>query len=133
MTALGDALRRDLERQMRVVSQRVAADMTAELRRTSPVITGDLYSSITSRYVVTPNRATIDFQAEAPYAEYVIEGTRPHVIRARNARTLSFYWPKIGGQAFFKSVNHPGNAPNPFWRRVFDQSRRFIETALRSS
>lgn len=131
MGNLGDALRKDLDRQMRRVGQEVAADMTAELRRTSPVITGDLYSSITSRYTVTPERVVIDFEADAPYAQYVIEGTRPHVIRATNRRSLSFYWPKMGGQAFFKSVNHPGNAPNPFWSTVFDNTRSYIQRALR--
>jgi hypothetical protein len=131
MGNLGDALRKDMDRQMRRVGQEVAADMTAELRRTSPVITGDLYSSITSRYTVTPDRVVIDFQAEAPYAQYVIEGTRPHVIRASSGRSLSFYWPKIGGQAFFKSVNHPGNAPNPFWSTVFKNTRSYLQRALR--
>ena len=132
MSALGDALRKDLERQMRAVGQRTSADMTAELRRTSPNITGDLYSSITSRYTVTPNRVTIDFVADAPYAEAVIKGARPHVIRAKNKKALSFYWPKIGGQAIFRSVNHPGNKPNPFWENVFKNSRRYIENALRN-
>lgn len=131
MGNLGDALRRDLDRQMRRVGQEVAADMTAELRRTSPVITGDLYSSITSRYVVTPERVVIDFEADIPYAGFVIEGTRPRVIRATNRRSLSFYWPKIGGQAFFKSVNHPGNPPNPFWQTVFNNTRSYIQRALR--
>jgi hypothetical protein len=131
MGNLGDALRKDLDRQMRRVGQEVAADMTAELRRTSPVITGDLYSSITSRYTVTPERVVIDFEADIPYAQYVIEGTRPHVIRATNRRSLSFYWPKVGGQAFFKSVNHPGNSANPFWQTVFNNTRAYILRALR--
>ena len=131
MGNLGDALRKDLDRQMRRVGQEVAADMTAELRRTSPVITGDLYSSITSRYTVTPERVVIDFEADIPYAQYVIEGTRPHVIRATNRRSLSFYWPKVGGQAFFKSVNHPGNSANPFWQTVFNNTRSYIQRALR--
>jgi hypothetical protein len=131
MGNLGDALRKDLDRQMRRVGQEVAADMTAELRRTSPVITGDMYSSITSRYTVTPERVVIDFEADIPYAQYVIEGTRPHVIRAKAGRSLSFYWPKVGGQAFFKSVNHPGNAANPFWQTVFNNTRSYIQRALR--
>ena len=131
MGNLGDALRKDLDRQMRRVGQEVAADMTAELRRTSPVITGDLYSSITSRYTVTPERVVIDFQADAPYAGFVIDGTRPHVIRPKTKKALSFYWPKIGGQAVFRSVNHPGNKPNPFWSTVFDNTRSYIQRALR--
>ncbi len=38
-------------------------------------------------------------------------GTRPHVIEARIAKTLAFYWPKIGGMFFGKRVNHPGTKP----------------------
>ena len=131
MGALGDALRKDLDRQMRRVGQEVAADMTNDLRLGSPNISGDLYSSITSRYVVTPDRVVIDFQADAPYAEAVIKGARPHVIRPKTKKALSFYWPKIGAQAVFRSVNHPGNKPNPFWDNVFKNTRSYIQRALR--
>lgn len=51
---------------------------------------------------------------DVPYAAAVHEGARPHIIRARRAPVLSFFWPKVGRQVFFKSVNHPGNRPNPF-------------------
>jgi hypothetical protein len=59
---------------------------------------------------------TIDggVSVDVPYAAAVHEGARPHVIRARRAPFLRFYWPKVGRVVFFKSVNHPGNAPNPF-------------------
>ena len=131
MGRLGDALRQDLNRQAVRIAQTVTADITNDLRRTAPVVTGDLYTSIQGRYQVSTDRVTMDFTATAPYAEYVVEGTRPHPIRARNARALSFYWPKLGGQAFFKSVQHPGTRPNPFWSDVFDQASRYIEAALR--
>jgi len=48
------------------------------------------------------------------YAAAVHEGARPHVIRARRASLLRFYWPKVGRVVFFPKVNHPGNRPNPF-------------------
>lgn len=131
MSKLGDALRLDLERQAVRLAQTVTADITNDLRRGAPVVTGDLYSSIQGRYQVSPDRVVMDFTAEAPYAQYVVEGTRPHPIRARNARALSFYWPKLGGQAFFKSVQHPGTRANPFWDDVFGQARRYLEAALR--
>lgn len=48
----------------------------------------------------------------APYAGYIDEGTKPHTIRAVNARCLRF---ESGGQIYFRrQVNHPGTAPRPF-------------------
>lgn len=54
-----------------------------------------------------------------PYAIYVHEGTKPHIIRARNAKALAFKWaanPSThpSGLSFFASVNHPGTKPNRF-------------------
>lgn len=48
------------------------------------------------------------------HAAPVHNGARPHVIRARNAPVLAFYWPKVGRDVFFRSVNHPGNRAQPF-------------------
>ncbi len=48
----------------------------------------------------------------APYAQFIDEGTKPHVIRAKNARTLAF---RMGGRTVFRRVvNHPGTSPRPF-------------------
>lgn len=55
--------------------------------------------------------ATIATGAES--SEYAVpqhEGSAPHVIRARNARALS--WP--GAAHPVKQVNHPGNPPTKF-------------------
>jgi hypothetical protein len=49
-----------------------------------------------------------------PYAFFHHEGTPPHVIRARRAPMLVFYWPKVGHVVAFKQVNHPGTKPNRF-------------------
>jgi hypothetical protein len=35
--------------------------------------------------------------------------TRPHVIQAKSAPYLAFYWEKIGRWVRFKKVNHPGS------------------------
>jgi hypothetical protein len=40
------------------------------------------------------------------------EGTRRHIIRARNARALAFVW--HGKLVFRRSVNHPGTRANPY-------------------
>ena len=52
------------------------------------------------------------------YALIHHEGSRPHVIRARNAKYLRFPNRKTGqGWVFAKEVFHPGTAPNPFLTR----------------
>lgn len=43
-------------------------------------------------------------------------GARPHTITARNASALFFFWPKVGANVAFKSVNHPG-FPGAFFLR----------------
>ncbi len=47
--------------------------------------------------------------AEAPYAPYVEYGTRPHIIRPRNASVLRFI---VEGEIIYaKVVHHPGTRP----------------------
>lgn len=53
-----------------------------------------------------------------PYAIYVHEGTRPHVIRPNTARALRFEG--AGGVVFAKKVNHPGYRGNPFIREAME-------------
>lgn len=47
------------------------------------------------------------------------QGSPAHVIRPRRAGgLLVFYWPKLGRTVGFRYVNHPGNAPKPWWDRA---------------
>lgn len=97
----------------------VAADETKYIRRAAPKRTGTF-------------RATIEPYARAfvvgiqfkPYPklgyklkEWIIGGTRPHIIRARYAEALHFYWTKRRKWVFYKFVHHPGTAPNDFVTR----------------
>jgi hypothetical protein len=54
----------------------------------------------------------------APYAIPVHEGSRRHVIRARRAPMLRFFWEKVGRNVAFRSVHHPGVAARPFLRNA---------------
>jgi HK97 gp10 family phage protein len=45
------------------------------------------------------------------YARFIEYGTRPHQIRAKNARVLAG-----DGRVFGRVVNHPGSKAYPFWR-----------------
>jgi len=48
------------------------------------------------------------------YAKYVEFGTKPHIIRVKNAKVLT------DGKTFFgKEVHHPGTKPEPFLRPAF--------------
>lgn len=51
---------------------------------------------------------------DVPYFQYVIDGTRPHRIEAKDKQAL--YWP--GAIHPVKSVNHPGTRPNDFLVRA---------------
>lgn len=48
-------------------------------------------------------------KAIAPYAFYVLEGTKPHKIVAKHKGAL-----RVPGFGVFKSVQHPGTKANPF-------------------
>ncbi len=56
-----------------------------------------------------------------PYAIPVELGTRPHIIRARNARALHF------GNIFVKSVHHPGTKGAHMFQRAMDDNQAQIE------
>ncbi|MFJ2882483.1 hypothetical protein [Streptomyces sp. NPDC087272] len=51
-----------------------------------------------------------------PATRYVLDGTRPHVIRPRRARALRFQ--SGGGVVFAARVTHPGTRPNNFLVRA---------------
>jgi len=48
----------------------------------------------------------------APYVNYVVADTSPHVIRGNPK--LNFFWEKVGQQVSFFKVNHPGTKGQPF-------------------
>lgn len=71
------------------------------------------------------------------FADYVIPGTPPHVIRARQAHALAFFWPSYQGSrpgpgdfVFFKAVNHPGTKANDFVRRAVDKATPALRVLL---
>lgn len=77
---------------------------------------------------IHPGASGPDFaiiEATAPYAAYVELGTRPHVIRPRNKRLLSWTEGKrlsgrprtgaaAGARFFARVVHHPGTKPQPY-------------------
>ncbi|MFP3118159.1 hypothetical protein [Streptomyces sp. Iso 434] len=62
-----------------------------------------------------------EITCDHPAVRYVLEGTRPHIIRPRRARALRF---EVGGQVVFsRMVRHPGTRPNDFLGRALRLGR----------
>lgn len=88
-----------------------------------PVRTGHLGRSIREGEVrVVGRNVHGSVRADADYAVYVHQGTRPHVIRPRRAKVLRF---PVGGRTVFaRSVNHPGTRARPFLRNAGERVAR---------
>ncbi|AYD82021.1 tail assembly chaperone [Mycobacterium phage Saguaro] len=102
-----------LRRFHRSLTRRIANQARADV----PVRTGNLGRSIgelPQRY--RPFHVDGGVEATADYAAPVHEGSRPHVIRARRAEALHFWW--HGREMFRKSVFHPGVRARPFLRNA---------------
>jgi hypothetical protein len=125
----------DVRRQLDQKASRVGAayqDALADrLRRTAPVKTGQLRDSQKVTVTATPGQVRWNVEATAPHAVYQSEGTRPHIIRARNASALVFYWPKVGRVVAFKQVSHPGTKPNRWFRSAVEEFPEVIERLWR--
>lgn len=103
-----------------------ATIVQAGAKARAPVKTGKLRDSIVKRFVEEfPTGLGIRVVATAKYAVYVHEGTKAHIIAAKDAKALAFFWangPRGPGLYFFKQVNHPGTWPHPFLREALQFS-----------
>lgn len=109
-----------LQRRMREIIRLVAADA----RVNAPVDTGRLAQAIKEDPIVSngPFRVIGGVTSHAPYSAFVHMGTKPHVIRPRNASALKF---NAGGETVFAaSVNHPGTKPRPFLTNALERVLR---------
>lgn len=116
------------------VAERAAAGMQAELRVHAPHRTYKLRQSIK---VTSHRQSPYVFRITAETGDLVQArttntGARPHVIRARRAKTLRFYWAKVGKVVTPISVRHPGNKGTRWWDRTIKRHTSIIRAALRS-
>lgn len=79
----------------------------------APVDTGRLRSSGRMDIRVTSVGPTGSVTFPVSYAQFVHEGTRAHVIRARRKKALRFTG-RGGVVVFRRQVNHPGTRARPF-------------------
>jgi len=92
-------------------------------------VTGKMAGSIVGRVQRAAAVAVVNYDGQAPYWEYVHDGSPPHAIRKRSG---SGALTQRGGNAktpndpgFFAEsgeVSHPGTRkPNPFMRKAYDK------------
>lgn len=92
---------------------------------TSPVDSGALRNSHVAEPIkVSGDKVTTEISVEGgakqDYAMYVHEGTKPHVIKPRRKKVLS--WKGSEGRVFATAVNHPGTEPRPWLRNALQST-----------
>jgi HK97 gp10 family phage protein len=138
MTLQGaDGLQRRLEairssQGQRAMMQMLGRAVASEAIHRAPRKTANLQRSIKVE-AVSDTHVTIE--AQAAYAGFVERGTRPHIIRPRNAKALRFAataaGQRLSGSArrgaaviFARIVHHPGTRPQPYmWPAARDVIR----------
>lgn len=107
-----------LVEQARPILRRTHSSLTRKIETQAkvnvPVKTGHLGRSIRQDPQTWPEPLHVSggVTAHAHYAAPVHQGSRPHVIRPRTKKALSFTW--RGQPVIFRSVNHPGTRARPF-------------------
>lgn len=97
---------------MRLIKQAQRATL-AQAKTNAPVDTGALRNAHRDGpIVVSGSGIKTEIIASQKYAEGLHEGTKPHVIRPKKGKFLSWMGP--GGRVFARSVNHPGAKARPW-------------------
>jgi len=105
---------------------------TAEM--ISPKKTGQFAKSWHYRTRIRGNGlyTELDIYNTDPKASFIIEGTRPHLIYAKNAKSLRFFT-KRGEKRFAKGVLHPGTEPNDIFEKVSDLADNRVSNLFEDS
>lgn len=89
--------------------------METSIRDAIPKKTRKTEKTIRSEMLPTPNGGRGQVHTDDPVASYIEHGTRPHVIRPKDAAALHFF---IGPREIFATeVHHPGTEPHPFFEQ----------------
>jgi HK97 gp10 family phage protein len=124
-----DAIAPEVDAQMRMAMHLVMDMAVVTAKREAPVRSGHLSQSLRSRPVTGSffdGGVEGGIQSPLPYASYVEDGTRPHLIEPRFRKALR--WPAgASGFAFAQRVRHPGTDPNPFMDRAVKAVEREAE------
>jgi HK97 gp10 family phage protein len=118
-----EAVAKILDQETRqLLIERLAEAAYYEAFFAAPWKTGKLARSIVTKI----KEGEAKLQTLAPYAKFVVKGTRPHEIRPVSANVLVFK-ATSGDLVFTKLVRHPGTKPNPFLQRAVEKAREQID------
>lgn len=153
------SFRRDMERfrkksdsdfKMAILKATLQLEKLAKLKvrnftRNAKVKSGFLINNI--RKLITGGGLTGEVTSGADYSQAFEEGTRPHIIRAKNKKVLAGPYrgrptgwevsaksASMGYAIYGKEVHHPGTPAHPFmypaWRFACQQLEKLIKHAL---
>lgn len=102
-----------------VVERRLAARARRVVAIAKAEAPGSMPDYIGFRVVEGANGLQAVITCDHPATRYVLDGTRPHIIRPRRAKALRF---EVGGEVVYAQlVRHPGTRPNNFLIRALRQ------------
>lgn len=111
--------------------ERTAFRIERDAKRKAPVNKqgggGNLRQSISSRMT---GKASAEIVSKAKYSAYVDQGTRPHIIRVKNARVLAN---RRTGRIFGRVVKHPGTRKQPYFTDAVTGNEKFLNDNLQSA
>lgn len=96
---------------------RVYKPLPGPVRKRRP---GTLRDSIVKR---VRSAGVVEVGSEDDIALIEHEGSKSHVIKARNVPKLVFFWPKRGQVVAFKQVTHPGTLGSKYLTKALDDLR----------
>lgn len=102
---------------LRLALKRTASNIASEAKRTHrfKTRTGMLEKAVEFNVDDAAMKAEIYLnEAIAPYAKYVHEGTKPHIIRPKKRKLLRWVSQRTGNFVSKYEVKHPGTNPDRF-------------------
>ena len=112
-------IRSDIQKVLKKSGFNIEAKAKLNITNNGSIKTGHLRRGITTDI---GNMEVTVHTSNIKYARGVEEGTRPHVIRAKNNNGL--YWK--GAKHPVKSVRHPGSRAKPFIMTAFEKEKEVI-------
>lgn len=128
-------VRFDFTKAKNVIRQKEEANMLlacevveAEAKHLCPVDKGELLGAFSHEVESNQNEIVGRIKNSSGHAAHVEFGTKPHDIKPRNKKVLSFIID--GVRIFTKIVHHPGTQGIPFLRGAMISKKREVEEIL---
>ncbi len=112
-------IRSDVQKVLKKSGFNIEAKAKLNITNNGSVKTGHLRRGITTD---VGNMEVTVHTSNIKYARGVEEGTRPHIIKAKNKKAL--YWK--GAKHPVKSVRHPGSRAKPFLIPAFEKEKEVL-------